>query len=216
MRIGHLVENHHQAFERDLVEPRLAEGESLDEQPLVDSIPAQPVVENAGVDDLRLERESAEAVRKPVVCVPGGPKTLNLPTRISQHGLDRMSAVYNVQPRAVGFGVSLVRMTVTHYLGLRAAKPLICHIIAGFQAKPLGFRADFDSLTIDRADLTHHKASLRARPTRTGHNGVRASVRSVPDHGGVSRAAKGADCKSAGFAFVGSSPTSPTSCGEGR
>ena len=28
--------------------------------------------------------------------------------------------------------------------------------------------------------------------------------------GGVSRAAKGADCKSAGFAFVGSSPTSPT------
>ena len=30
------------------------------------------------------------------------------------------------------------------------------------------------------------------------------------DSGGVSRAAKGADCKSAGFAFVGSSPTSPT------
>jgi hypothetical protein len=29
--------------------------------------------------------------------------------------------------------------------------------------------------------------------------------------GGVSRAAKGADCKSAGNAFVGSSPTSPTS-----
>ncbi len=29
--------------------------------------------------------------------------------------------------------------------------------------------------------------------------------------GGVSRAAKGADCKSAGYAFVGSSPTSPTS-----
>src|SRR5467141_2047706 len=29
--------------------------------------------------------------------------------------------------------------------------------------------------------------------------------------GGVSRAAKGADCKSAGLAFVGSSPTSPTS-----
>ena len=28
--------------------------------------------------------------------------------------------------------------------------------------------------------------------------------------GGVSRAAKGADCKSAGYAFVGSSPTSPT------
>jgi hypothetical protein len=28
--------------------------------------------------------------------------------------------------------------------------------------------------------------------------------------GGVSRAAKGADCKSAGLAFVGSSPTSPT------
>ena len=27
----------------------------------------------------------------------------------------------------------------------------------------------------------------------------------------MSRAAKGADCKSAGFAFVGSSPTSPTS-----
>ena len=30
------------------------------------------------------------------------------------------------------------------------------------------------------------------------------------DGGGVSRAAKGADCKSAGYAFVGSSPTSPT------
>jgi hypothetical protein len=29
--------------------------------------------------------------------------------------------------------------------------------------------------------------------------------------GGVSRVAKGADCKSAGYAFVGSSPTSPTS-----
>ena len=29
-------------------------------------------------------------------------------------------------------------------------------------------------------------------------------------NGGVSRAAKGADCKSAGLAFVGSSPTSPT------
>jgi hypothetical protein len=28
--------------------------------------------------------------------------------------------------------------------------------------------------------------------------------------GGMSRAAKGADCKSAGIAFVGSSPTSPT------
>ena len=28
--------------------------------------------------------------------------------------------------------------------------------------------------------------------------------------GGMSRAAKGADCKSAGYAFVGSSPTSPT------
>src|SRR5688500_1187927 len=32
--------------------------------------------------------------------------------------------------------------------------------------------------------------------------------------GGVSRAAKGADCKSAGFAFVGSSPTSPTILGK--
>jgi CHAD domain len=31
-----------------------------------------------------------------------------------------------------------------------------------------------------------------------------------PRSGGVSRAAKGADCKSAGLAFVGSSPTSPT------
>jgi hypothetical protein len=29
-------------------------------------------------------------------------------------------------------------------------------------------------------------------------------------YGRVSRAAKGADCKSAGYAFVGSSPTSPT------
>jgi hypothetical protein len=28
--------------------------------------------------------------------------------------------------------------------------------------------------------------------------------------GGVSRAAKGADCKSAGYAFAGSSPASPT------
>jgi hypothetical protein len=33
---------------------------------------------------------------------------------------------------------------------------------------------------------------------------------SLASHGGVSRAAKGADCKSAGAAFVGSSPTSPT------
>ena len=33
---------------------------------------------------------------------------------------------------------------------------------------------------------------------------------SQASHGGVSRAAKGADCKSAGAAFVGSSPTSPT------
>ena len=33
---------------------------------------------------------------------------------------------------------------------------------------------------------------------------------SVQGDGGMSRAAKGADCKSAGFAFVGSSPTSPT------
>jgi hypothetical protein len=31
----------------------------------------------------------------------------------------------------------------------------------------------------------------------------------------VSRAAKGADCKSAGYAFVGSSPTSPTIPGSG-
>ena len=33
--------------------------------------------------------------------------------------------------------------------------------------------------------------------------------------GGVSRAAKGADCKSAGYAFVGSSPTSPTTRHQG-
>src|SRR5258706_1564662 len=33
---------------------------------------------------------------------------------------------------------------------------------------------------------------------------------SLASHGGVSRAAKGADCQSAGAAFVGSSPTSPT------
>src|SRR6266446_9251083 len=36
-------------------------------------------------------------------------------------------------------------------------------------------------------------------------------VRADARFGGVSRAAKGADCKSAGLAFVGSSPTSPTS-----
>src|SRR5262252_6008885 len=35
-------------------------------------------------------------------------------------------------------------------------------------------------------------------------------IRADARFGGVSRAAKGADCKSAGLAFVGSSPTSPT------
>ena len=42
---------------------------------------------------------------------------------------------------------------------------------------------------------------------------TRLDPRIRPDarFGGVSRAAKGADCKSAGLAFVGSSPTSPTS-----
>ena len=41
---------------------------------------------------------------------------------------------------------------------------------------------------------------------------TRLDPRIRPDarFGGVSRAAKGADCKSAGLAFVGSSPTSPT------
>jgi hypothetical protein len=38
----------------------------------------------------------------------------------------------------------------------------------------------------------------------------RPKIRGIPSFGGMSRVAKGADCKSAGYAFVGSSPTSPT------
>jgi hypothetical protein len=40
--------------------------------------------------------------------------------------------------------------------------------------------------------------------------GAFSSAAQADGSGGVSRAAKGADCKSAGLAFVGSSPTSPT------
>ncbi len=54
---------------------------------------------------------------------------------------------------------------------------------------------------VDEAPPTFHKRAinrLRKRPLVRGLCG------------GVSRVAKGADCKSAGYAFVGSSPTSPT------
>jgi hypothetical protein len=46
--------------------------------------------------------------------------------------------------------------------------------------------------------------------SRLGSPGAFSSAAQRRGNGGVSRAAKGADCKSAGFAFVGSSPTSPT------
>jgi hypothetical protein len=50
---------------------------------------------------------------------------------------------------------------------------------------------------VDEAPLTFHKRAIK-RP------------RKPSACGGVSRAAKGADCKSAGYAFAGSSPASPT------
>ncbi len=63
------------------------------------------------------------------------------------------------------------------------------------------------TITRPHRDLALRRRGLRvvARPASTIAVSGTADVR-----GGVSRAAKGADCKSAGYAFVGSSPTSPT------
>src|SRR5205085_379312 len=51
-----------------------------------------------------------------------------------------------------------------------------------------------------------HTGGKQHRQPVTGFN----PLFSLQKYGGVSRAAKGADCKSAAFSFVGSSPTSPT------
>src|SRR5215471_11326449 len=62
--------------------------------------------------------------------------------------------------------------------------------------------------SIDFAEAPPHKAS-NSRLAQGGADCL--SINTVPRlWGRVSRAAKGADCKSAGYAFVGSSPTSPT------
>ena len=62
--------------------------------------------------------------------------------------------------------------------------------------------------SIDFAEAPPHKTS-NSRLAQGGADCL--SINTVPRlRGRVSRAAKGADCKSAGYAFVGSSPTSPT------
>ena len=62
--------------------------------------------------------------------------------------------------------------------------------------------------SIDFAEAPPHKP---ANPDRPGRSRLSFEINTVPRlWGRVSRAAKGADCKSAGYAFVGSSPTSPT------
>src|ERR1700745_446658 len=63
---------------------------------------------------------------------------------------------------------------------------------------------------IDFAGTPPHKTG-KSRPAG-GRSGLSFEINMVRrPWGRVSRAAKGADCKSAGYAFVGSSPTSPTS-----
>ncbi|EJW09720.1 hypothetical protein A33M_1031 [Rhodovulum sp. PH10] len=64
---------------------------------------------------------------------------------------------------------------------------------------PDGGKAGF---RVDTGRVGTHKTPHTTRPARRCGRTMRG--------GGVSRAAKGADCKSAGYAFVGSSPTSPT------
>src|SRR5262249_59732326 len=61
--------------------------------------------------------------------------------------------------------------------------------------------------SIDFIEAPPHKTS-KSRPAQGRADCL--SINAVPRRGRVSRAAKGADCKSAGYAFVGSSPTSPT------
>ncbi len=72
----------------------------------------------------------------------------------------------------------------------------------------------------NRAALSPCRKTCRRNNWPVGYSarhGRHKSARSVDATGGperdgrMSRVAKGADCKSAGYAFVGSSPTSPTS-----
>ncbi len=66
------------------------------------------------------------------------------------------------------------------------------------------------------SDEDHHEGQGRFGLTGEPCLSISAFTKALSDlHeeltiGGVSRVAKGADCKSAGYAFVGSSPTSPT------
>ncbi len=64
---------------------------------------------------------------------------------------------------------------------------------------------------VDRERPGHHKSGRACRSSQKRHAGgprLREPIKGAG--GGMSRAAKGADCKSAGYAFAGSSPASPT------
>src|SRR5262245_49740008 len=76
--------------------------------------------------------------------------------------------------------------------------------------RPLCLQIDGEVLarSIDFVRVAPHKTA-NPDPPAGGADCLSRSIR-CGGFGGVSRAAKGADCKSAGYAFVGSSPTSPT------
>ncbi len=63
---------------------------------------------------------------------------------------------------------------------------------------------------VDRAEVAPHNPAHNSLPIPAGFADFRNLPMAGGFSGGVSRAAKGADCKSAGYAFAGSSPASPT------
>ena len=162
-------------------------------------IGSEPSRDRIRPDHLRLDRQQNAFVAQAPQRVLGDHQLAHTSGRIFERGLHAVPAVEHgrtvcrLEPSALGASAETARVAPRMLPGFASPCAGSSHALAEFATR--GARIDL------RASASHKAA---ARPAG---NRFRLAVR---PGGRVSRAAKGADCKSAGYAFVGSSPTSPT------
>ena len=147
--------------------------------------------------------------------VLGGQQLAQAPRRVAQRRGHRVPAIHDdgaVGRPAAGCRGGRVRSARAARLCWRVAPGLAPGEVAGGSgcaiAVALTDPAISGTASIDLTGVAAHKPR-ESRPAGAGRFSFAINmVRRL--RGRVSRAAKGADCKSAGYAFVGSSPTSPT------
>ncbi len=97
MWIGHLVQYNHNAFARNLVEPRLAQGLCFQHQSLVHGILRfEQMVKQAGMNDLGLDRKGTHILRQSGGTIFRGPQPDVLSLAIAQGGGHGMHAVNQI------------------------------------------------------------------------------------------------------------------------